>query len=129
MPQRTKIEAGKLRHTVQIMNLSKVQDSTGGPVTADATVFATVRASIETLSGRELYKAQQMVSQVTHLVTIRWYPGIQSRMLVWFSEPVEGVTVTRQFRILYTENPDEKHHVLLLYCIEVDESAYEIAGQ
>jgi SPP1 family predicted phage head-tail adaptor len=109
------------------MDLATQQDQFGGPITADAAPFATVRASIEALSGRELYQAQQMVAQVTHLVTIRWMAGLKSKMDVWFSEG--SPVVTRQFQILDVQNPDEKHHVLLLYCIERDYSAYEIAGQ
>jgi SPP1 family predicted phage head-tail adaptor len=121
------IESGKLRHRIQLISLPKVQGAMGGPITADAPVFAIVWGRIEALSGRELYKAQQMVAQVTHLVTIRWLAGVKSNMEVWFSEG--SPVVTRQFRILYQENPDEKHHVLLLYCLERDDSAYEGPGQ
>ena len=127
MPRRDVIRAGKLRHRIQLMNPAKQQDQFGGPITADMQTFATVWGSVEMVSGRELYKAQQMVAQVTHLVTIRWLAGVHSKMVVWFSEG--SPIITRQFRILYIENPDEKHHVLLLHCIEIDESAYEVAGQ
>ena len=131
MPRRDTIRAGKLRHAIQIINLSTQVDQFGGPVTADATVFATVRASIEALSGRELYQAQQVVAEVTHLVTIRWMAGVKAKMDVWFAEGIGSPTVitTRQFQIMHVDNPDEQHHVLLLYCIERDDSAYQGPGQ
>lgn len=126
-----RIRAGQLRHRVQLMNLASEQDTFGGPVTADAAVFATVPARIEALSGRELYNAQQMTAQVTHRVTIRWVAGVKAKMDVWFTENIgsPAVAVTRQFQIMDVLNPDEKHHVLLLMCIERDDSAYEVAGQ
>jgi SPP1 family predicted phage head-tail adaptor len=113
------------------MNLASEQDGFGGPVTSDATPFATVWASIEAVSGKELYSAQQMTAQVTHLVTIRWVPGVKSKMDVWFTDLIgsPAAPLTRQFQILDVQNPDEKQHVLLLYCIERDDSAYEVAGQ
>jgi SPP1 family predicted phage head-tail adaptor len=106
------------------MNLASQQDAFGGPITADATVFAMVRASIEALTGRELYQAQQKVSEVTHKVTMRWMSGVKPNMNVWFSEGTP--TVTRVFQILDVQNPDEKHHVLWLMCLERDASAYEL---
>jgi SPP1 family predicted phage head-tail adaptor len=109
------------------MSLPTQQDAMGGPITADMTIFATVRASIEALTGRELYSAQQMVAQVTHRVTIRWMAGVKSRMVVWFTENIgsPATSLTRQFQILDVQNPDEKHHLLWLMCMERDESAYE----
>jgi len=131
MARNDRIRAGQLRHAVQIMNLASEQDTFGGPVTADATVFATVPAKIEAVNGREMYAAQQVVSQVTHRVTVRWLAGVKAKMDVWFTENIgsPAVPVTRKFQILDVQNPDEKHHVLWLMCIERNDSAYEVAGR
>jgi SPP1 family predicted phage head-tail adaptor len=102
------------------MALSLAQDTFGGTVIDQENVFATVWASVEALSGRELYSAQQKVSEVTHLITIRWLAGVKARMNVWFDD--------RQFQIQAVENPDERRHFLRLLCIERDDSALEAAG-
>ena len=84
----------------------------------DDSIFAgDIPAKIETLSGRELYAAQQKVSQVTHRITIRWQQGILAKMNVgWFDER------DRFFQIEAVENPDGVHHRLDLLCIERDDS-------
>jgi SPP1 family predicted phage head-tail adaptor len=111
------------------MQPSKVQDATGGLVTADATLVAEVWASIEHLSGRALYAAQQVVSECTHLITIRWIPGIEAKMLVWFYDIASPVVAPRQFRIEDVASPDEVHHYLELLVIERDDSSYEVPGR
>ena len=121
------IQAGRLRHVVQIMSPATQQGLMGGPVTADMVAFATLRASIESLQGRELYSAQQMVAEVTHKVTVRWCAGIKAKMDVWFS--TGSPSVTRQFQILYVLNTDELNKKLVLFCVERDDSAYEVPGQ
>ena len=121
------MRAGALRHVVQLVSLAAQQDSFGGPITADATVFATVRASIEAMSGKELYAAQQMSSQVTHRVTVRWLPGVTSSMDVWFTSG--SPALTRQFQVMSILNPDELNKLLVMLCIERDDSKFEVAGQ
>ena len=119
MSRQTVIRAGELRHVVQIVSLPSQQDSFGGPIQSDAAVFASVRGSVRALSGRELYSAQQMVSEVTHKVTVRWLPGVKAKMDVAFS--AGSPAVTRYFQILYVLNPDELNKLLVLLCIERDD--------
>ncbi|HZP33965.1 MAG TPA: phage head closure protein [Candidatus Acidoferrales bacterium] len=113
------LEAGKLRHLISILQVAPAQDSFGGVSTDQATetIYARVWANVETLTGRELYAAQQKVSQVTHRITMRYMPGIVARMNIGFG--------TRLFQIQAVENPDERPHVLILLCIERDNSALE----
>jgi SPP1 family predicted phage head-tail adaptor len=121
-----RINAGSLRHQIQIVVPSKVQGKAGGLVSAGATVLATVWASVEALSARELYAAQQMIAQVTHKVTIRYMEGIKAKMHVWFTGP-EGTA--RQFEIEAVSNPDERPHMLVLLCLERNDAAYEQPGK
>ena len=102
------------------MNLT--QDSFGGwKVGDDSVLFDNVRADVATLTGRELEAAQQKVSQVTHMITIRWLPGILSKMNVgWFNER------QRFFQIEYIENPRGLNKRLDLYCIERDDSTRNV---
>ena len=114
------LEAGKLRHRITILRMNLTQDSFGGFQQGDNSVFAQdVPAAIETLSGRELYAAQQKVSEVTHKITIRWQPGIKAKMnVLWFDEDFN-----RFFQIQAVENPDGVHVRLELLCIERNDSA------
>lgn len=118
MPNSTAIAAGKLRHRISILASNLTADSFGGWVINDASIFAAdVPAAIETLTGRELYSAQEKVSEVTHRITIRWQKGIRANMNVrWFDEE------DRFFQIQDVQNPDGRHKVLYLLCIERDDS-------
>jgi SPP1 family predicted phage head-tail adaptor len=121
-----RLDAGKLRHVIQIVSPSKVQGAAGGLVTADDTIFATVWASVEALTAREIFAAQQMVSQVTHKITIRYLEGVKSKMRVWFQ--MAPWSTKREFEIMGVSNPDERPHMLVLLCKERDDSAYEVPG-
>jgi SPP1 family predicted phage head-tail adaptor len=115
------VRAGDLRHPIQIVKPTLAQDSAGGWEIDQAGVFANVWAAIEPLTGRELFAAQQKVSEVTHKITIRYTPGVLASMNVWFED--------REFQIQAVENPEERNIVLVLLAIERDNSAREQAGQ
>lgn len=77
-----RLEAGKLRHRIDIVKVSPVQDSTGGLDWSVCTVYANVWAAIEAMGGDESYSAQSETSVVTHQIVIRyigaapsWRPG------------------------------------------------------
>jgi len=116
----TRIRAGELRHRIQLVKPTLLQDASGGFEEDQANVVATVYAKIEALSGRELYAAQQKVSEVSHQITIRYMPGIDATLNIRFGG--------REFQIQYVENPDERTKMLILLCIERDSSAREQGG-
>lgn len=115
MPRATRIEAGKLRHRISICDPDLSQDASGAVATDSGAPFADVWASIESLAGKELYTAQQTVSEVTHRIVIRWRRGIVARQFIRFAG--------RFFLIQAVSNPDEKKHLLALLCIERNDSA------
>jgi SPP1 family predicted phage head-tail adaptor len=117
---RPHIAAGELRHVIAIMQPTLAQDANGNISPSAQALVANARAKVEALTGRELYQAQQRVSEVTHRITIRWQAGIKAKQNVWFD--------SRQFQIEAVENPDEVHHLLSLLCIERDDSAREFPG-
>jgi len=104
------IESGKLRHRIDILNAVTGQDSMGGQNAGAGSSFATVWASVEALSARELFAAQQLTAQVSHKVTIRWLAGVQAKMTVSFDN--------RALQIVGVQNPDGRHKVLVLLCLE-----------
>lgn len=119
MPNTT-IEAGKIRRRIQIVEPTLTRDSAGGTAIDEGTPFLTAWASVEALTGRELYAAQQKVSEVTHRIVIRYRDGIKANQNVWFHD--------REFQIQAVENPDEGRKLLILLCIERGDSAREEGG-
>lgn len=119
MPTSTAIAAGELRHLVTIAQASTTEDRFGGsdPSMAGATALATVYAKVEALTLRELYSGQQKISEVSHRVTMRYIGGVKAGMLLWFRG--------RQFQIQAIENPREINKLLILLCLERDDSARE----
>lgn len=67
-----KIFAGRLRHKIDIVKVSSIQDSTGGQSLLACVVYTNVWASIEALTGTEKFAAHEFISQVSHQCVIRW---------------------------------------------------------
>lgn len=72
-------------------------------------------ASIRSLAGDELDKAQQIAQDISHLVVVPYQPGIQGNWQVQFEN--------RIFQIKAIEDPDEMHWELRIYCAEIGQSA------
>ena len=113
--------AGRLRHKIDIVHPSDQQDSTGGFDISQNTIYANVWASVEALSGTDKFAAHEFISQVSHQVVIRYLPGINSGMQVWFGG--------RQFQIEAVLNPDERNKTLILLCIEINDSLQQHPNQ
>jgi head-tail adaptor len=109
------IDAGELRHAVMIEQPQPGSSDTFGQSIVPATwqTLRTCMAAIYTAGGRETSMAAQLVSNVSHVVKVRWTPDvIKAGFRVVF-----GV---RFFTVQYCENVLERNRVLLLYCLEVD---------
>jgi SPP1 family predicted phage head-tail adaptor len=103
---------GELRHIVNIESPSaQPQSASGAWSNQPWTVFAAgLRARIEPTGGSEKYGAGAMIAQSTHIVNLRYYPGIVPKMRVNF----QG----RFFDILNVNNIDERNRELQLSCRE-----------
>ena len=101
---------GKLRHRVILQEYISSKDSFGAEVETWSDI-ATVWASIEPLSGREYFAAQQINAEVSAKITIRYRASVKPTMRVLF----EG----RIFEILSVINTEEKKRELILMCREV----------
>lgn len=71
------MRAGDLRKRVLLQKRDVTLDSAGQQATT-WTTLATIWASIEALSVRELFAAQSVQSEVSHLVTVRYRPEFLS---------------------------------------------------
>lgn len=73
------MKAGNLRHRIAIERAVEIEDEGGGRAMAWVPLV-TVWGSIEGRTGRERYHAQQIESIYSHVVTIRYRPGIEPEM-------------------------------------------------
>jgi SPP1 family predicted phage head-tail adaptor len=103
------MKVGKLRHRISIEHVTETQD-TGGSVIETWSVYATVQAFIEPISGREYIAAQSTPVDVTHRVRLRYLSGITPKMRVNYS--------TRIFDILSAIKVVERNRELQLMCRE-----------
>src|SRR5882672_416807 len=92
--------AGDLFQTITLVSPSASQGTMGG-VSEDGLAFATIRAGIKPLSGRELALAKERVAEVTHQITIRYLAGVHANQHVSFG--------TRTFIILAVTNKQENN--------------------
>jgi head-tail adaptor len=111
------ISPGELRHAVSIQQPDFTAAGARGK-SAVPTSWNTVRetrAAIYTAGGRETAMASQIVSQVSHVVKIRWTDvPVKAGYRIAFG--------ARVMTISYVENVLERNRVLLLYCQEIDGS-------
>lgn len=104
------MDIGKLRHRITLQEYTTTKDSYGAEIESWADKVS-VFASIEPLSGREYFKAQQINAEVTTSITIRYISGVLPKMRIRLSD--------RYFEILSVINPEEKNRELRLMCREV----------
>lgn len=104
------VNAGSLRHPVQIQRPVDVTDGFGAAGQQNWETIATVWAAIEPASAREFVTAQQMAAEVNTLIRIRYFPGITPKMRVLYG--------TRWFDIQGIIDVDERHRHLHLVCVE-----------
>lgn len=103
-------DIGEMRHRIKIQELVRIDDGYGGAV-EDWVDIANIWAKVEPLRGEERYTAQQIKSELTHKITIRFIKGIKPQMRVIFND--------RIFNIESTINIEEKKRYIELMCIEV----------
>ena len=96
---RCNIRACDLRHSITIQTSTETREAGGGRTRAWST-FATARACIEPLRGRERLHAMQIEDSVSHKITIRWRSGVTGKMRVKFG--------TRIFNIRAAINVEER---------------------
>ena len=103
------MKAGSLRHRVELQKATYAQDGVGEPIETWAT-YAKRWAAVEPLSGRELLQAQQVNSEATIRVRLRFVSGVtQQQRLLHNSRTLEIVSVI---------DPQERNAELELLCKE-----------
>lgn len=82
-----------------------------GEVEEDWQDVATVWAEIRPVTGRSFFEAQQINSEISHQVIIRYRPGIKPSMRVLYG--------MRVFDVLYVMNFNESNESIQLMCKEL----------
>ena len=100
---------GNLRHRITLQKPVITRDSIGQELEEWQDV-ATVWASIEPLSGKEYFNAQQTNSEVTTKITLRYLLGVTSQMRIIFQK--------HTYNILSVINFEERNIYLQLLCSE-----------
>jgi len=103
------MQIGKLRHYVDLQSSSDVPNELG-EIEKTWSTIASVFASIEPLSGRELLQYQQFNAEMSHRIVIRYNSSVNSKCRVKFGY--------RIFDINMVKNPDERNIFLELICKE-----------
>jgi SPP1 family predicted phage head-tail adaptor len=101
--------AGKLRHRLQLWeDRGTVQDSLNHIIPVPFQVTE-VWGAIETLTGRELYDARQVIPDVTHKITVRYRNVTPKQWLTY-----KG----RKFNVDWVNNVDERNFTITALCQE-----------
>ena len=106
------LSIGKLRHRITLQNYVASKNSFGEErkVWSD---FAKVSASVDPLSGKELFAAQQLHAESTIQIIIRYVGGINTKMRVLFK--------SKEYDILHISNKEERNVAQYLLCKEHEE--------
>lgn len=75
------MQAGRLRHRIQIKSPVEARNAYGEKIVTWSTLV-TLWASVEPIFGREFFDAEQVQSEISHKVRMRYYPGITPQMRV-----------------------------------------------
>jgi SPP1 family predicted phage head-tail adaptor len=104
------MKSGTLRHRITIQQKTTTRNDLGQDV-ATWTTLKTVSARVESPSGRELERARQSVAEASHVITIRWFSGLDTNMRVLFRN--------RTLHIGAINEGDNRDSELILVCSEV----------
>ena len=107
-------QIGAMRHRVTIQHPLETRTDSGH-VTHSWKDLRTVWADVRPLSGRELLSAQQVQSDTTHKVTIRYMDGVDNKnRLVWSNN-----ALTKTLEVTSAIDVGARERFLELMCREV----------
>lgn len=103
------MRAGRLRHRVRLQRKTAARDSYGAEVETWSDLD-TIWASVEPISGREYFQVQQVQSEITHRIRMRYYSGLRfDDRILW------GVRI---FNIKTLMNIDERNAEMVVMATE-----------
>ena len=106
------MQAGKLRHHLEVQAATETRDAHGG-VTRDWRTVDMRWAAVEPLTGRELFEAQQVQGRATVRVRMRPYGDLTPSHRLKFGD--------RVLNIDSIQNIDERDREMEVLCVEAIE--------
>ena len=107
------MRAGLLRHRVKVIKVTYPTPDTYGERAPFESTDRTVWARIEPLKSQELFEAQQVQSEVTHRITLRWNDADIKQV-----DQIDFVG--RRFEVDSVRNIDERRRTYEIMAIERD---------
>ena len=105
------MRGGALRHPIVIQTQTEAKDSYGA-VTPSWATFASVRAEVSPVVGREYFVAKQSSSSTTHRFRIRYLANVTAQMRILFD--------SRYFIIESVIDIDERNKEMVLMATEAE---------
>lgn len=101
---------GNLRHKIEFITMSEIQDDIGAISEAETSLAFTM-ASVTPLNGGEKFMANQLYTEATAQIRCRYIPQINTKCKIKFG--------TRNFNILNVQNKDERNMELWIVAKEI----------
>ena len=108
------MQAGPLRHRIELQQKTTTRDATGGNTLSYSTIV-TRWAQITPLRGDERFRASQMEAKTTVKIRIRYYSGLDTTWRVKWG--------TRYYQIVEIINVGERNYAIELGCKELVEDS------
>ena len=86
-----------MRHSIDIESAAATENSLGEDVETWST-FATARAQIIPINGKEYFSANQEQSSVTHKITMRYLAGVNTKMRVNYGGRIFNIEAVINFQ-------------------------------
>lgn len=106
------MQAGKLRHRLDIETATEARDDIGG-VRFDWRRLTTVWGQVEPLRARELFEAAKIEGRLSHRITLRHYPDFSQQWRL----RLRGTA--RIFQVHSLRNIEERDRTIEILAMEV----------
>lgn len=112
------MKVGKLRHRLQLQKLVDAEDSSG-EIVRDYENVVEVWGSIEPVSGREFVAAQQINSEITTRIVIRWRKGVEATNRILHSQDYDSPPVVDVYDVVAPlADPVVNRRWITLLCVK-----------
>ena len=102
---------GELRHRITIYVINQREEQGGAGTYTDLTEVARLYAKIEDVTGMVRFDTKQIGTEITHKITIRYWPLISSQHWIKLGD--------RNFEIINVRNFSERNQYLEIMVREV----------
>ena len=104
------MRTGSLRHKIEFIAITEVQDEFGGTTAGETTIFYAM-AEIRPISGGERFMSNQIFAEATSQIKCRYVAAITPKHKIKFG--------TRTFDIIDVQNKDERNIELFIIAKEI----------